>query len=129
MPGDGYNGPPLVWAAAKGDVNIMKLLLEKGGNINIKHENDIKGIGGTALHKASKNKKDNAILLLIDKGADLTITNKYGQTAMDVMAEEYIEPHDKDIISWEKNLTVLFKKYAKREQKILYNSSAESKLF
>ena len=92
VPGDGYNGPPLVWAAVKGDVNIMKLLLEKGGNINIKHENDIKGIGGTALHKASKNKKDNAILLLIDKGADLTITNKYGQTAMDVMAEEYIEP-------------------------------------
>lgn len=107
VPGDEYNGPPLVWAAAKGDVNIMKLLLEKGGNINIKHENDIKGIGGsTALHKASKNKRDNAILLLIDKGADLTITNKYGQTAMDVMAEEYIEPHDKDIISWEKNLTV-----------------------
>ena len=107
VPGDGYNGPPLVWAAAKGDVNIMKLLLEKGGNINIKHENDIKGIGGsTALHKASKNKRDNAILFLIDKGADLTITNKYEQTAMDVMAEEYIEPHDKDIISWEKNLTV-----------------------
>ena len=107
VPGDGYNGPPLVWAAAKGDVNIMKLLLEKGGNINIKHENDIKGIdGSTALHKASKNKRDNAILFLIDKGADLTITNKYGQTAMDVMAEEYIEPHDKDIISWEKNLTV-----------------------
>ena len=107
VPGDGYNGPPLVWAAAKGDVNIMKLLLEKGGNINIKHENDIKGIGGsTALHKASKNKRDNAILFLIDKGADLTITNKYGQTAMDVMAEEYIEPFNESIIRWEKEISV-----------------------
>lgn len=103
VPGDEYNGPPLIWAATKGDVNTMKLLLEKGGDINIKHEKDT---GGTALHKASENKKNDAILFLIDKGADLKVTNKYGQTAMDVMAKQYIEPHDKDIIRWEKSLTV-----------------------
>lgn len=103
VPGDEYNGPPLVWAAAKGDVKTMKLLLEKGGNINIKHEKDT---SDTALHKASENKKNDAILFLIDKGADLKVTNKYGQTAMDVMAKKYIEPHDKDIVRWKKSLTV-----------------------
>ena len=112
VPGDKYNGPPLVWAADKGDINIVKILVEKGGNINIKHEKDN---GDTPLHIASKTKRDNIILFLVENGADLTIQNDFGRTPTDIIVKEYVEPFDKKITSLEKNI----KAQEKEKEKIL----------
>ena len=104
VPGDEYNGPPFVWAAKKSDVNIMKLLLEKGGNINIIHTKD--GSKDTPLHVASSNKQDDAILFLVDNGADLTIQNKSGQRPLDIFAEKYVEDYEKSISQREETIRV-----------------------
>lgn len=112
VPGDKYNGPPLVWAADKGDINIVKILVEKGGNINIKHKKDN---GDTPLHIASKMKRDNIILFLVENGADLTIQNDFGRTPTDIIVKEYVEPFDKKIMSLEKNI----KAQEKEKEKIL----------
>ena len=107
--GDEYNGPPLVWAASKGDVDVMKLLIEKGGNINIEHKKDRSF--DTPLHVASKNKKDNAIEFLVTKGAKLTIeNNKYNnynfKTPLDIIAEKYVQVHDKDIMRYQESVNI-----------------------
>lgn len=104
VPGDEINGPPFVWAAKKSDVNIMKLLLEKGGNINIIHTKD--GSKDTPLHVASSNKQDDAILFLVDNGADLTIQNKSGQRPLDIFAEKYVEDYEKSISQREETIRV-----------------------
>ena len=71
---------------AKGDVDVMKLLIEKGGNINIQHKKDRSF--DTPLHARSKNKKDKAIEFLVDKDADLTIKNNLNKP-LDIIAEKY----------------------------------------
>ena len=125
VPGDEYNGPPLIWAAAKGDVNSIKLLLEKGGNINIKHEKN--GSGNTPLHVASSNTKDDAILFLVRNGADLTIQNEFLRRPLDIIAEKYIEIHDKKIIQWEKTIQIQ-EKEKERLQRIIENQKNKDNL-
>ena len=107
--GDKDNGPPLVSAARRGDVDVMKLLIEKGGNINIEHEKD--SSFDTPLHVASENKKDNAIEFLVTKGAKLTIeNNKYNnynfKTPLDIIAEKYVQVHDKDIMKHQESVNI-----------------------
>ena len=107
--GDKDNGPPLVSAARRGDVDVMKLLIEKGGNINIEHEKD--SSFDTPLHVASINKKDNAIEFLVTKGAKLTIeNNKYNnynfKTPLDIIAEKYVQVHDKDIMRYQESVNI-----------------------
>ena len=139
--GDEYNGPPLVWAASKGDVDVMKLLIEKGGNINIEHKKD-RSLD-TPLHVASKNKKDNAIEFLVNKGAKLTIeNNKYNnynsKTPLDIIAEKYVQVHDKDIMRHQesvniqeqqaKNVRILMEKVKNNENKNYTLKQLESDL-
>ena len=88
--GDEYNGPPLVWAASKGDVDVMKLLIEKGGNINIQHKKDRSFDTPFMQHQ---NKKDKAIEFLVDKEADLTMKNNF-KKPLDIIAEKYVEVPD-----------------------------------
>ena len=104
VPGDEYNGPPFVWAAKKGDVNSMKLLLEKGGNINIKHEKDESE--DTPLHVASSNKQDDAILFLVDNGAKMTLQNQFLRRPLDIIAEKYVEVYEKKISQREGTIRV-----------------------
>ena len=102
--GDINNGPPLVWAASKGDIEIMKLLIEKGGNINIQHEKDRSF--DTPLHIASKNKKDKVIEFLVENDADLTIENNNLKTPLDIIAEKYVEEPDKEIMKHQENVNI-----------------------
>ena len=102
--GDKNNGPPLVLAARRGDVEIMKLLIEKGGNINIEHKKDRSF--DTPLHVASKNKKDNAIEFLVNKEAKLTIENNNFKTPLDIIAEKYVKVHDNDIMKHQESVNI-----------------------
>ena len=101
--GDEYNGPPLVYAASRGDVDVMKLLIEKGGNINIQHKKDRSF--DTPLHAASKNEKDKAIEFLVDREADLTIKNNF-KKPLDIIAEKYVEVPGKAIRQHQKSVDI-----------------------
>jgi TolB protein len=64
---------PLYWAAAEGDLEIMRALLEKGADVN---QNGYVG-GGTALIGAIENDRPDAVELLLDHKADPSIGAKF----------------------------------------------------
>ncbi len=67
---------PLLEAAEKNRIQIMKVLLSHGANINQKNKR-----GETALIKAVKRKKKKAAIFLIKHGADVSLTDKFGRNA------------------------------------------------
>ena len=84
---------PLIAAAAGGQLEIVKLLLEKGGDLNIqaqekhsmRHRKSPRVIQypGTPLMQAARNGHTKVVLLLLDKGANLeTKDEKYRRTAL-----------------------------------------------
>ena len=68
--------------ATSGNVEIGKLLIAKGVNIDAKENN-----GGTPLHRACLSGRKNVVVLLIAKGADLNVKNNKGQTALSLAKE------------------------------------------
>ena len=110
---DSYGWNFLMWASRKGDLDIVKLLLDMGANIDDKDNtgstslmfacysgyfdivklllerganvNLTNNVGDTALHNACKYKPDILIIKeLLNYGADPNITNKYKQNPIDV---------------------------------------------
>jgi ankyrin repeat protein len=68
----------LISASMYGHSGIVKLLLDKGSDPNLKDS-----YGRTALmFAASMNGHSGIVKLLFDKGADINIVNIYGQTAL-----------------------------------------------
>ena len=67
----------LMQAAMIGDTAIVKLLLNKGANVNAKEQS-----GMTALMNAAAFGDAEMVKLLIDKGADIHTTNNEGITAL-----------------------------------------------
>ena len=74
-----YKNSPLMLAVYKGNIHIVKILLDSGANVNASN-----GWGITPLMKAAANPKCSVQLtkLLIKEGADATITNRLGQSAL-----------------------------------------------
>ena len=65
--GNGFDGStPLIVAPRKGNVEIAKLLIERGANIN---KTDI--TGQTPLHVACQNGREEMVKLLPERGADI----------------------------------------------------------
>lgn len=62
---------PLHWAAQKGDMDVVKLLLSKGADVNAYHEK-----AGTPLHMAVYSGQAEVARLLIAGGADLNVVTK-----------------------------------------------------
>lgn len=80
---------------------------EKEDPINMIHTKN--GSGDTPLHVACNKietsvvpfrDKENAILFLVNNGADLTIQNKSRQRPLDIFAEKYVEDYEKSISQW-----------------------------
>ena len=69
----------LFWAVQENQMGIVKPLLEKGVNVNVKDKE-----GWTPLHMASWNEYSEMVKYLIEKGADVNAKTKKGWTAEDI---------------------------------------------
>jgi ankyrin repeat protein len=67
----------LMTAASIGNLEIVKLLVEHGADVNLKNVK-----GNTALILAAQNDNFNIVKYLVEKGADVKIKNEYGKTAL-----------------------------------------------
>ena len=74
-----FYGTPLHEAALKNHTSVIRLLLDRGANINARDaENQ------TALHKAAWNNCTSAMLLLLDRGAHHNAKTVSNQTPLDL---------------------------------------------
>jgi ankyrin repeat protein len=85
-----YNNPifttPLIYFTEYNRPNIIKMLLEKGADVNKKSYD-----GFTPLHIAAQYGFDEIVKLLVDNGADVTIKTSEEQTALDLTTSDKIK--------------------------------------
>lgn len=70
---------PLLWAVAEGRAEVVKLLIERGADVNVAGAD-----GGSALIASAFLGYEEVVRLLVQGGADVNATNGAGQTALDV---------------------------------------------
>ncbi|XP_061570973.1 protein phosphatase 1 regulatory subunit 12A isoform X3 [Cololabis saira] len=78
-------GTALHVSAAKGYVEVLKLLIQAGYDVNIKDYD-----GWTPLHAAAHWGKEEACRILVENLCDMDLINKMGQTAFDVADEDVL---------------------------------------
>ncbi len=74
---------PLHLAAADGDVELVKLLLDRGAKINAATQD-----GWTALHFACLRADEGLVQLLLDRTADVSMTTGSGLSALSIATSE-----------------------------------------
>jgi ankyrin repeat protein len=84
-------GTPLMYAASSRNIEVVRLLLEKGADVNARHS----GNGG-ALMLAAQMGNPGIVKLLVEKGADVNLRNDYGYTAL--MYAATAESNDPELI-------------------------------
>ena len=67
----------IIWAASRGDEQVVRLLIEKGADVNACDAD-----GNYALHHALENGHEQVARLLIEKGADVTACDANGNPAL-----------------------------------------------
>ncbi|XP_077401159.1 protein phosphatase 1 regulatory subunit 12A isoform X3 [Vanacampus margaritifer] len=78
-------GTALHVAAAKGYVEVLKLLIQAGYDVNIKDYD-----GWTPLHAAAHWGKEEACRILVENLCEMDVINKMGQTPFDVSDEDVL---------------------------------------
>ena len=71
---------PIILASQFGNLDFVKLLLERGAEVNAKN-----GSGNTALHLALLYNSSDVIMALIDAGADIDAVNNKGTGVYDIL--------------------------------------------
>ena len=86
---DEFGGTPLMYACAVrksefgiDNVDIVRLLLDHGADVNHKFTNNDGG-NGTALHYATHNGYNETVKLLIERGANLHVKDSGNRTPLD----------------------------------------------
>ncbi len=74
---------PLHFAAANGDVELVKLLLDRGAEINAATQD-----GWTALHFACLRGDEGLVKLLLDRGVDVNTKTTSGVSALSIATSE-----------------------------------------
>ncbi|TNN56258.1 Protein phosphatase 1 regulatory subunit 12A [Liparis tanakae] len=100
-------GTALHVAAAKGYVEVLKLLIQTGYDVNIKDYD-----GWTPLHAASHWGKEEACKILVESLCDMDLINKMGQTAFDVADEDVLGNLEE--LQKKQNLLIADKKEVKK---------------
>ena len=75
---DGSDRTPLSWAVEQGHEAVVKLLLEKGAEL----ESEDKEYGRTPLSRAAENGNEAVVKLLIEKGAEMESKDNRGWTPL-----------------------------------------------
>ncbi|WP_371376279.1 ankyrin repeat domain-containing protein [Thalassotalea aquiviva] len=71
------SNPTALWqAAATGRMEFVRVLIDKGANINVKHN------GVPAIVIATHNRHFDVVKLLVEKGADIDASNGFGSTSL-----------------------------------------------
>ncbi|XP_068442264.1 protein phosphatase 1 regulatory subunit 12A isoform X2 [Clinocottus analis] len=112
-------GTALHVAAAKGYVEVLKLLIQTGYDVNIKDFD-----GWTPLHAASHWGKQEACRILVENLCDMDLINKMGQTALDVADEDvlgYLEELQK-----KQTLLIVDKKEVKKSPLIVTKTTEDN---
>lgn len=73
---------PLIWAASLGREGVVRMLLERGANIEA-----VNDLGMTALLEAASNGHVAVVRILVEKGAGLEVRNSTGSSALVCAAE------------------------------------------
>ena len=78
---------PIIVASEKGDLDVLKMLVDHGANINAQDADD-----RTALMIAVKHRQPAMIRFLLAHGADQNIKDKYKETVLEIaQSENYTE--------------------------------------
>jgi ankyrin repeat protein len=80
---NGFNVFPIHSAVAGNYVDIAKLLIENGANVNVKQQ-----AGVTPLHSAAQNGNIDMLILLLEHGADLNVRMEGGKLPADLAREK-----------------------------------------
>ena len=91
---DVYGATPLHYAAENGHVEIARLLLQNGADVNAKNN-----YGSTPLHWAAEQDNVDILHLLVENGADLEAQDNYGWRALHYAAIHGISPFIQELIS------------------------------
>ncbi len=78
---DDFNRTPLHMAASRGKVEIARMLIDAGANVNVQNE-----YGSTPLHVAARRVEVEIARMLIDAGAYVDVQDKSGWTPLHVAA-------------------------------------------
>lgn len=68
---------------------IVKLLIDKGANVNIQRDNET---GNYAVHLAIQNEDESILVLLLDHGANHKVQNRTGDTALHLASSDKCPP-------------------------------------
>lgn len=83
---NGWGKSALHAAAERGNAEYIKILLERGADINIQNEE-----GYTPLMKAIYRENPETVKLLLDNGADVNIKTNNGETVFDMYSTPEVE--------------------------------------
>jgi ankyrin repeat protein len=92
---DDWNGwTPLHWAADKGHIEIARLLLQNGAEVNVRSNG-----GWTPLYWAAENGHIDILHLLVENGADLEAQDRNGMRALHFAAKYGHLPFIQELVS------------------------------
>ena len=74
---ENIGGTPLMYAAYVGNIEVIKLLIEKGADVNARNNHN-----GTALMLVAQRGDLVSVRLLLEKGADARVRHASGYTAL-----------------------------------------------